>query len=141
MRNLILAATLTLGFLSLSPSDALACSCVPPPRNPDHRAWLKEFDGAVFEGTLVREGSSQGLRALTFRVDRQWKGVTSPEVVVHTMASAAACGIGVPPKASQLIVAARTPIGLQTAICLYAYVLDEKAFRAAVGEGAPPPKP
>jgi hypothetical protein len=144
MRHLLLAATLTLGLLSLTPQDASACSCLPPPQKIDHRAWLKGFDGAVFEGTLVAEqrvvGNYGAERKMTFRVDRQWKGVTSPQIVVSTPVDSAACGIGVAPKVSRLIVASRTPEGFQTGICAYAYVLDQKAFRAAVGEGSPPHK-
>jgi hypothetical protein len=141
MKPLLLAATLAL--LALTPEDAVACSCVPPLGEIDHRAWLKQFDGAVFEGTLLRqeqvEKDSEPQLKLTFRVESHWKGVRSPEVVVYTPTESAMCGIGAERNRSRLIIASRTPTGLETWICHYTYIRDRHAFRAAVGEGSPPP--
>jgi hypothetical protein len=131
-----------LALLALTPRHAAACSCVPLQGEIDLREWLKQFDGAVFEGTLLRQeqvgkGFDTQLK-LTYRVNRHWKGVTSPQVVVYTPTDSGMCGIGAEPKVSRFIIASRTPMGLQTGICHYTF--HRSVFRAAVGEGSPPPK-
>jgi hypothetical protein len=144
MRRFVVAATLALGLLALTPENALACSCVPVKGKIDYREFLKRFPGAVFEGTLVRQEEMQtefGTELkLTYRVERHWTGITSSQVVVYTHTDSSMCGVGAEPTVSRFIIATQGPMGLETGICHYVYVQDRKAFRAAVGEGSPPPK-
>jgi hypothetical protein len=131
-----------LAFLALTPREAAACTCVRTPKI-DPREFLKQFDGAVFEGTLLRQetvakGFEDPHLKLTYRVERHWKGVTSPQVVVYTPSDTGQCGIGAEPKVTRFIIAYRTPRGLETGICIYAF--DRQALRTAVGDGSPSPK-
>src|SRR5688500_14588637 len=105
-----------LGLLFLLPQDAFACSCVsgavPGEALPTPGEWLETFDGAVFRGRIVGlERSAREIgngdikvlfheRKLTFRVERQWKGVQRPEIVVWTDELNSSCAVDYPLKAS-----------------------------------------
>jgi hypothetical protein len=142
---------LTAAFCLASAEPAFACGCIgvpTPPTVEDYRKRLNSFDGVVFRGTLVESEIVPGLGTkVTFRVERHWKGVASPEMSVHTY-SGTSCAVGYVLGPSYLIVARREKNGLAdaqgvpfTSPCLNEYYLgNEEAFLAALGAGSLPPR-
>ena len=157
MKSFLIAAVL--GLLFLVPQDASACSCVtggvPGEPEPTPAEWLQNFDGAVFRGRIITiERSTREIvgvdfkvpfpeRKLTFRVERQWKGVQHSEITVWTDELNSSCSVNYPLTTPLIILARWEPTlkRYQTDSC--AWILfpgTEKDFLAALGEGAPPPK-
>jgi hypothetical protein len=106
----------------------------------DYRRWLKTYDGVVFSGRVTSvEESDAFTRTVRFEVERQWKGVTERQVVVLTPLDGAACGLGFQPKRVYVVAARRTGSELMANLCDALVVNEEKAFRAALGDGSPVP--
>lgn len=82
--------------VTVAPAEAGACSCAMPPPVEESVAQAT----AVFAGkvTAIEEPpprtvmSSADPVRVTFEVDRVWKGVDTPKVVVSTALSSASCG-------------------------------------------------
>jgi len=115
------AAVLTMAAAVLGRSDvAAACSCrVPPPP----QEALAQAD-AVFLGLAQAlaapgaEGAPPGQAAVTFNVERSWKGVEEPYVTVYTAEHTAVCGYPFEVGRRYLVYAAQSAPGvLTTTIC------------------------
>jgi hypothetical protein len=166
MRKLLVRVVVVLTAMVVWPDAASACSC--PDRRPttalQYREWLPTFNGAVFRGTVLSveqvqpapsveqvqpAQSSEPQEApfptwwlkVTWRVDRYWKGVTSSPLVIYTGPDDASCGIRFTVGGSYLVAADPRDGSLTANICTlgWFYTRDPEAFRAALGEGAPPP--
>ncbi|MCB9601319.1 MAG: hypothetical protein H6720_13380 [Sandaracinus sp.] len=109
-------ALLALAFALLFPTLALACSCMRSSPTEAAARSTAVFEGRVLEVTPVQRGDEVTLEggcldpacneslsetthqvttssfAIRFAVTRQWKGVQSESVVVHTARDSAACG-------------------------------------------------
>ena len=151
MRHLLLATTLALGALALTPENALACSCAPfdsPGITP--KAWFDRFDGAAFRGTIVKseivqtgkselEGDAEELK-LTFRVERHWKGVKEREIVVWTDAWPSSCSIDYPLNRPVMMFAFRRNGRFERQMCDWGMPAPSWEVEQILGEGLPPPK-
>lgn len=119
---------------------AYACSCAPPP--PPKEALEKAT--AVFSGKVLKiEKDGEYELAVTFAVDRQWKGIADKEVVVRTGTNDGICGYKFKKGTSYLIYAHETKREelkyLVTNICTRtAAVADAKEDLKALGEGKKP---
>lgn len=76
-------------FIATFSTEALACRCKSPKSVTE--AFAKS--DAVFLGQVSGNDLNNSHRRITLKVTRWWKGGDSPEVVLHTQASTASCGI------------------------------------------------
>jgi hypothetical protein len=113
---------------------------------PEYRQWLASFNGVAFRGTVVSDPAVVVVGRIataeyTFKVERVWKGVTTSEVVIRTAADEGMCGIPFV-RGRAYLIAADPPERPVMNICTpgHRYMLDDKAFVAALGEGSPPSK-
>jgi hypothetical protein len=93
--------------LSIAPSAARACSCMPPPPP----AEALDAASAVFEGRatgVVKEGHKQ---RFSFDVLRVWKGDVDALAEITTASDSAACGRGYATGEIYVIYAYRGPDG------------------------------
>src|SRR6186713_1207993 len=137
MKVLIVAAGL---LLVASAEPAVACSCGVGATSPSiYREWLKNFDGALFRGTLIEETQTGRFeRTLTFRVERRWKGVNSPQMVLYARDSS--CDVMARIGDTYLVSARWTNGRLSQHYCLHLFVShDPKALLEGIGAGSPPP--
>ena len=152
MKQLLISLVLGFTAMVVSPSAASACSCLDrrPTTAQQYRQWLLTFDGAVFQGTVLSVEPFQGVEqpfqpgwTVTFQVDRHWKGITSPQIVIYTSPDDGLCGIRFDPRRVYLVAAAPRDGRLIANVCTvgWFYTRDPEAFRAALGEGSPPPAP
>lgn len=94
-------------FLSIAPSAARACSCLPPPPP----AEALDNAAAVFEGRatgVVKDGRQQ---RFSFEVLRVWKGDVEARTEVTTATDSATCGRGYATGEIYVIYAYRGPDG------------------------------
>jgi hypothetical protein len=155
MTRIVTFAGIALAVLLLSPSPALACTCVDlrPFTTQDYRKWFDGL-GAAFQGRVLSmerieadspfgpNGTTGPHWRVSFRVDRQWKGVTSSEITVYTALLGDSCGVRFVADRSYLVAAHQTASGLHALLCDEFYLEDELAFRKALGEGSlPKPMP
>jgi hypothetical protein len=98
------------------------------------------FRGTVVSKVVVMDGRI-ATAEYTLKVERVWKGVTAPALVVRTAADEGMCGIPFVSGRAYLI-AADPPERPSTNMCTqgHRYTRDERAFVAALGQGSPPPK-
>ena len=146
MRLLVIAASL----LCLTWAEpAFACGIATRILNPtieQYRKWLDTFDGVVFVGKPLRfENPDQKpvhqLNAelamwVTYKVERQWKGVTSDEITIFHPAM---CGGGFRFGDSVLITAERKDGRLTSSVSSSDFAFDAQRFVTMLGEGSPPP--
>jgi hypothetical protein len=100
MRRLVLSWLSVGGLLLLVPVVGRACGCFPsleamtgkpvPVRENVLRA--RDTSKAVFSGEALSLTSRDGLFEVRFKVQRAWKGVSSPEVIVLTPIEDSHCG-------------------------------------------------
>lgn len=103
-----------IGSLLFGAQHAYPCSCLP--RSPDKK--LKESE-AVFvgEAIAVSKDFQKRTMAVKFKVERYWKGVTYPEVIViSSLPGGGSCGLPVEVGGKFLIYASRSK-QLETSIC------------------------
>jgi hypothetical protein len=148
MRHLLLAATVALGLLAL-PENASACSCGPfssPGISP--KVWFERFDGAAFRGHIVKaetirtnkpEPFDEELK-LTFQVERHWKGVKEPEIVVWTDAWPSSCAIGYSLNEPLMMFVFRRNGRFERHMCDWGMPAPSWEVEQILGEGLPPPK-
>ena len=136
-----------MGMLLIAPPLASACSCIsplPPTSLTELKQRVNEFNGMAFRGTAIREEEQvdkEGGRFLlvTFAVERRWKGVATPNVVIRTALNEAGCGVPFFIGLSYFVVA-RSPERPTADLCT-AREFSERGFREALGEGEPPISP
>ena len=142
------------------PNESSACTCRGPQVN-DRAAYQEWFQQrtVVFRGTVIADESFDRrytgarttfhLRKVTFRIDRQWKGVEGSTITVVTNADGAMCGVYFRQGSQHLVAADRQPVSgadltpsetaeLAADSCTSSWLRDQKAFLAAFGEGQPP---
>jgi hypothetical protein len=122
---------------------AFACSCnISTVSAGTYRQWLDGFDGVVFRG-VVREltlEKSVGTKA-TFQVERHWKGITSPVVVIYVPRTVGNCAVEFRRSGTYVIAAQWANDRLNHHLCLRMLTdSDPAAFLRALGEGSLPPK-
>jgi hypothetical protein len=80
-------------------------------------------------------------RKVTLRVERQWKGASSPSIVLYTAAHATMCGASLLKDQTYLVVARRDSDRLNTDLCVQKFI-DEHVVRFVLaleeGEAVPP---
>jgi hypothetical protein len=112
--------------------EVSACTCLQPP------APNVEFNkrNAVFVGKAVFfELDSVGIfprRKITFEILKSWKGITSSDTIIYTLASSAACGFEFIKDSVYLIYADSSSHRLTTDICtrtkLYSSAIEDLAY-------------
>ncbi|MBM7702415.1 hypothetical protein [Metabacillus iocasae] len=95
---LLLATLFLLSFFTFSPSKSYACSCVP---TVPVKEELEQSD-AVFSGKVIRkehtkqnlynDGFAMEVYAVTFEVNRVWKGASNSHILVYTGMGGGDCG-------------------------------------------------
>ena len=133
-RGLLAAALLACLWITETPVDA--CSCIGT-RPPCEATWQA---AVVFTGTAtaiepasrsrpeIRQGYTESLRRVTFRVTEAFRGVDGKAVVLDTGASGASCGYDFEPGQDYLVYAHRSPDGrLSTGICSRTRPISEAA--------------
>jgi hypothetical protein len=141
------------------PNESTACTCLGPRVN-DRAAYQEWFQQrtVVFRGTVIADESFERrytgarttfhMRKVTFRIDRQWKGVEGSTITVITNAEASMCGVDFRQGSQHLVAADRqlvsiadlTPseiVELVAGSCTSSWLTDQKAFLDAFGEGQP----
>ena len=141
------------------PDASTACSCRGPRVN-DRAAYQEWFQQrtVVFRGTVIADElferrytgarTTFHLRKVTFRIDRQWKGVEGSTITVITNADGAMCGVDFRQGNQHLVAADRQPgsnadlapseiVELVADSCTSSWLRDQKAFLDAFGEGQP----
>ncbi len=117
-----LLASVAVLALTVAPSSAEACRCMPPATEVQEHA--KKFD-AVFLGkvTAVSPSATQKVatsRTYTFRVDTYWKGDLKATVRVSARTSGAACGTSFKKGESYLVFASKADDGkYSTSSCAF----------------------
>jgi len=109
---------------------------------------FETFDGAVFRGTVIAISSHpEGGTNFRFRIERHWKGVTSPELTVWVPTNSdcvedRSWSVG----STYLVTAINQPFAgrLESDRCSnqrmsFVTALPDSDFRAAFGEGRAPP--
>jgi hypothetical protein len=134
MKRLIIPSVLFVLFVS---SQTSACSCsgtslrvkidlMQGKRTTLSSAWVHEFPGAVFVGTVVkkqkvtfRHGNAFLPESkITFKVERYWRGVTSPEIVIYSsVPSNGSCGFPFKKHQKYIVFAEFIENRLSTNIC------------------------
>lgn len=124
----IFALPVLLGAAAPGPCTPAFCSCREPPPPQDA---LERAD-AVFRGTVLSvrdtvvaakpaDGSGWPMRAVRFRVDSAWKGLSGETVTVLTGSGGGDCGFGFRTGGEYLVYAhevrGRHLSGLSTGIC------------------------
>jgi hypothetical protein len=120
-RPLILVFLLLfVSMLSGSPAPVFACSCAPPP--PPAEALAQAT--AVFAGTVTNIDVPGGAVistadpiAVTFQVERVWKGPVEPTLLVTTARGQATCGYDFDLNQSYLVYAYGSERNLETNLC------------------------
>jgi len=139
MRLLVMAT----GLLCLTwPLPAFACTCdIGPATTAHYRAWLKGFDGAVFRGTAIESTIEAGVGTkVTFKVERHWKGVTSPAVAIQLLPARDNCPVEFRRGGTYLVAARRLGRWFVYSVCLQVLTIQKPAaLLEALGEGSPPP--
>lgn len=116
------AAVVATVFTALARGRADACTCATDP--PASKALQDAV--AVFVGRLVAVEDARnapGELALTYPVEKAWKGVTEHTVVVFTGDSGWECGYSPGRGPRQLVYARGTPEKLQVSLCTRSRVL------------------
>jgi hypothetical protein len=138
-------------FCLTGTESVFACGIATTLLNPtleQYRKWLDTFDGVVFVGRVLRFANPENrpVRTLlfepgmwtTYKVERQWKGVTSDEITIYVPAI---CGGGFKFGDSVLITAERKDGRLVSTVTSHDFVMDSQRFVRMLGEGSPPPTP
>ena len=150
MKKLILVLGL-IAFFTCSAQVALACTCVKSTEvkgNFNYKRWLKEFDGAMFTGRVVKvekvelemdAGFFGDFFKVTFQVDRFWKGIKTDEATIYTGAGCCDCGVRYSEGEKYFIIADNIGGNLRTNICTSpeAYS-DVEGYIKALGDGRKP---
>ena len=141
---------LTLFFVTLigcSGQVTFGCSCLEVKSDKtakvDYKKWLKNFDGAVFIGRVVKIEPIEKRRQskVTFEVETYWKGVETTEAFVYTATDGAACGVPYVEGKKYFVIANASEGKLQTDLCSWlGYSKDEKAYLKGLGKGKSPDK-
>jgi hypothetical protein len=123
-------------IVALAPSNILACECFEVPGAPDTREWLRETDGAIFVGEVLKieelevplpghPGSFTLERDVTFKVLKRWKRAESSQISIRTGIGGGDCGFPFV-EGKQYFVSARQLQGrLTTGICSSTQKLSE----------------
>lgn len=123
-------------MVALAPSGTLACSCVEVPGAPDTGKWLRETDGAIFVGEVLKieelevplpghPGSFTLERDVTFKVLKGWKRAESSQISIRTGIGGGDCGFPFV-EGKQYFVSAHPLQGrLSTGICSSTQKLSE----------------
>jgi hypothetical protein len=127
----------------LGPAAAYACSCLAQPEKTEiPRDWLKNFNGAVFEGRVAkieRAAKSQYLLKVTFTVERYWKGVKTKQAFVYTASQSAMCGVPFERGRKYLVFAEASEGRFQASLCPWTEKEQNEAlYRAYLGRGRKP---
>ena len=91
-----LVTFLLIGFLTIAPSIADACLCMPPPASEERARYMLERNAAVFVGRVEQvtsAGLSYGQSIVTVAVSEAFKGVVESSNV-EILWQHIGCGIG-----------------------------------------------
>ena len=130
-------------LLGFGGQNVYACSCseVKTEKKVSYKRWLKEFDGAVFTGrvVMIEKIAARYELKVTFEVERFWKGVETPKMIIYTAIDGAACGVTYVEGENYLVIANRSGDKLYTDLCSWLwYSKNEKAFMKGLGRGKGP---
>lgn len=135
-----------MALLVFSAQAASACSCleVKPDKKAaavNYKRWLKNFDGAVFTGRVVKTEKIEADNRLkvTFEIERHWKGAANAEAVIYTAMDSAACGVSYTEGETYFVVARNSDRGLMTDLCSHLeYTKKKQAMLRKLGRGKTP---
>ena len=148
--NLVMRVLVTaLGLLCIAWTEsAFACGIATKVLNPtieQYREWLDTYDGVVFVAKPRRSENPEQKQVrtlvleagfwVTYKVERQWKGVTSDEITIFVPAM---CGGGFKFGDSILITAERKDGRLSSSVSSHDFAMDPQRFVRMLGEGSPP---
>lgn len=130
-------------LLAFSAQTAYACSCIEVKKGAavNYKRWLKNFDGAVFTGRVLKKENVEAGNQLkvTFEIERYWKGVKSSEAVIYTAMDSAACGVSYTEGETYFVVARNSDKGLMTDLCSHLeYTKKKQAMLRKIGRGKMP---
>jgi Tissue inhibitor of metalloproteinase len=138
----LVCSIVLIGFLGRA---AYGCSCreVAPDKKQgiNYKKWLKNFNGAVFVGQVVKieEAEARNQLKVTFKVERHWKGVKTTEAIIYTGLNDAACGVTYSEGKKYFVVADLYEGKLHTNLCSWlGYSKNEKAYLKGLGKGKSP---
>lgn len=144
MKKIILLITF-IALFGFYGQAAYGCSCAEGKSDKrtklDYKRWLKGFDGAVFTGKVVKieRNESNYQLAVTFEIERYWKGVEEEKVVIYTALNSAACGVSYNEGEKHFVIAHRSGGKLFTTLCSWlGYSKNEKAYLKGLGKGKSP---
>ncbi len=94
----IVTVILLASYLTLSIPDSYACSCADPlPPRKEMKKARAVFIGEVIDVKIhthpERLTDDNYLYAVTFKVEKYWKGVKNPEIVIKTNLPLGDCGL------------------------------------------------
>jgi hypothetical protein len=112
MRKILILLLLAAAMVPATAGTSWACSCVP-----SNMQTLVDRAEVVFSGTATDVSGDRRDSSATFEVADGFKGGISGEVVVHTPASAAACGVVFEPGRSYTVFADRNGSAIETNSC------------------------
>lgn len=88
-KSISFAAALAVLATMVNSAFLPACDCV----GPKNAKAARDAAAAVFTGRVVQLTEKPNfMHEVVFKVDRQWKGITSEKVIVLTAANGGACG-------------------------------------------------
>ena len=126
-RTMLLACALVCGAQA-----AYACTCLQLSAGEKLKASEAVFVGEVL---AVSKDSEKQTMAVNFKVERYWKGVTYPEVlVVSSLPAPGSCGLGVEVGEKFLVYAAREK-QLHTSACTSKRLKDAADELKRLGKG------
>ena len=96
------------------PASACRCAPVDHTKCDDWTRYPVVFDGIVLD---LAENAAEDPHPVRFAVRRAWRGVSEPEVVVHTMGTRAQCGYPFREGVRYLVLANRDETRLWTGGC------------------------
>ncbi len=107
----------------------------------NYKKWLKNFDGAVFVGQVVRIEKNEARYEVkvTFEVEKYWKGVETSQASIYTAMDGAACGVNYVEGQNYFVIANRSERKFYTDLCSWlGYRKNEKAYLKGLGRGKNP---
>ena len=130
-----------LGFLGQA---VYGCSCLVESKEINYKRWLKGFDGAAFEGRVVKieTDTEKSESRVTFKVRSYWRGVEGREAVIFTSSDSGLCGVDYVEGKEYTVFANSSGDKLRTDLCSdMAYAQYREGFLRALGEAKRPSDP